>query len=176
VAKFRPKGLPPQSDLDERPKAARPQDVVRDEHPFFCFKHIDKSTKQSYGFLLNSAEAKEVLDFACDMAQKSWTEIEQETTGGRDGHRKHHEQSIEEIERCARLDLTRRELDRVIGDAPLFRFRLGNKKRLWGFRSGQVFHAIWLDRKHAVYKLDEEKPVRARKERRKKRSKKKGAG
>ncbi|HEV7615417.1 MAG TPA: hypothetical protein VGO36_04235 [Solirubrobacterales bacterium] len=153
----------------ELPKAS-PRKVSRqDAHPFFCFKHIDKSTKGSYGFALNTAESKEVLDFACEMAQHTWTQIEQMTTGGRNGHRKHHEQSVEEIERCARQDLTRRELDEVIGDAPLFRFRLGNKKRLWGFRSGQVFHAIWLDRKHAVYKLDEEKPKRARKERRKKR-------
>lgn len=154
----------------ERPKATLPKAIDRQAHPFFCFKHVDKSTKQkNYRFVLSEPEAKEVLDFACLMAQHTWTEIEQMTTGGRNGHRKHHEQSIEEIERPPRQDLERRELDRTIGDEPLFRFRLGNKKRLWGFRKGQVFHAIWLDRNHGVYKLDDEKPVRARKKRRQKR-------
>lgn len=168
MARNRVKARPPQRPA-ERPKAPAPRPARQDEHPFFCFKHIDKSTREGYAFRLSDAEAKEVLEFVCEMAQHTWTAIEQMTTGGRDGHRKHHEQPVEDVESCARSDLERRELDRVIGDAPLFRFRLGNKKRLWGFRSNRIFHVIWLDRDHLVYKLDSEKPLKARKERRRKR-------
>lgn len=152
MSKRRAKARAPKGPA-ERPKAAPPKVSRKDAHPFFCFKHIDKSTKQSYGFVPSATEAKEILSFACEMAQLSWAAIEQQTTGGKNGHRKHHEQSIETIERCARLDLARRNLDELIGDAPLFRFRLGGKKRLWGFRTGRVFHAVWWDTDHAVYKV-----------------------
>lgn len=137
----------------ERPKAAQPKSSRQQEHPFFCFKHIDKSTKKSYGFVPSEAEAKEILSFACNMAQLTWREIEQQMTGGKKAHRKHHEQPVETVEKCARDDLTRLGLDEVFGDAPLFRFRLGGKKRLWGFRSGRVFHAVWWDTNHAVYEV-----------------------
>lgn len=60
--------------------------------------------------------------------------------------------SIETVEKCAQDDLARLGLDEIIGDAPLFRFRLGGRKRLWGFRSDRVFHAVWWDTDHAVYK------------------------
>jgi len=138
----------------ERPKAVARKTSRQDAHPFFCFRHIDKSTKQSYKFAPSPQEAKEILAFACEMAQLTWSAIEQQTTGGRNGHRKHHEQPVETIERCAQKDLTRRGLDELIGDAALFRFRLGGKKRLWGFRTGRVFHAIWWDTDHAVYKTE----------------------
>lgn len=151
MTRKRAKARPPKGVV-ERPKAVAPRPSRQDEHPFFCFRHIDKSTKQSYKFAPSPQDAKEILGFACEMAQLTWSAIEQQTTGGRNGHRKHHEQSIETIERCARLDLTRRGIDELIGDAPLFRFRLGGKKRLWGFRTGRVFHAIWWDTDHAVYK------------------------
>jgi hypothetical protein len=36
----------------------------------------------------------------------------------------------------------------------MFRFRVAGGKRLWGFRNGRVFHAIWWDPDHAVYPTD----------------------
>jgi hypothetical protein len=153
----------------ERPKTPQPKVARQQEHPFFCFKHIDKSTKETYKFVLTGAEAKEVLDFACQMAQSKWQDIEQMSTGGKKRRPLHHDRPLETIEACAKKDLVRRQLDETIGDRPLFRFRLRGEKRLWGFRSGQVVHAIWFDREHGVYEQDKDKPVRARKERRKKR-------
>ncbi len=34
-------------------------------------------------------------------------------------------------------DLKKARLDRIFGDDDMFRFRLGGKKRLWGFRKGR---------------------------------------
>jgi hypothetical protein len=152
------------------PKAARqlPYDRSKD-HPYFCFKHVDTSTSERYKFVLSEAEAKEILDFACKMSQQSWLDIEQMSTGRKKRSPLHHDHPVENIETCAQNDLIRRHLDETLGDRPLFRFRLGGEKRLWGFRSGQVFHAIWFDREHDVYEQDKNKPRRARKERRKKR-------
>lgn len=152
------------------PKAAPLAYDRSKDHPFFCFKHVDTSTREQYKFVLNEAEAKELLDFACKMAGLSWLDIEQMATGsGKKRRPLHHDQPVDTIEMCAQNDLIRRELDTTIGDRPLFRFRLGGEKRLWGFRDGQVFHAIWFDREHGVYEQDKDKPLRARKERRKKR-------
>jgi hypothetical protein len=33
----------------------------------------------------------------------------------------------------------------------MFRFRLGGKARLWGFRSERIFHVVWWDPDHRVY-------------------------
>lgn len=33
----------------------------------------------------------------------------------------------------------------------IFRFRLSNKTRLWGFRSGDLFRVLWYGPKHKVY-------------------------
>ena len=153
----------------DAPKAAPlPFDRATD-HPYFCFKHVDRSTTEDYKFELSQVEAKEIVDFACQMAQHPWRDIEQMSTGGKRRRPLHHNQPVETIEAHAKRDLNRRGLADLIGDRPLFRFRLGGEKRLWGFRSGQVFHAIWLDRNHGVYEQDKDKPVRARKERRRKR-------
>lgn len=155
--------------LSDTPRAAPlPFDRATD-HPYFCFKHVDTSTSEQYKFVLTEAESKELIEFACKMAGQSWRDIEQMSTGGKKRRPLHHDQAVNSIEACAKRDLNRRDLADIIGDRHLFRFRLGGEKRLWGFRSGQVFHVIWLDREHGVYKLDEEKPLRARKERRKKR-------
>jgi hypothetical protein len=157
----------PQSDM---PKAVPPSFDRATDHPYFCFKHVDKSTKEQYKFVLSEAEAKELIEFACTMAGQSWREIEQMSTGTKAKRRPlHHDQDVDTIEASAKRDLNRRKLSDTIGDRSLFRFRLGGEKRLWGFRTGQVFHAIWLDREHGVYKQDKDKPLRARKERKKKR-------
>lgn len=168
MPKKRAKARPPKGP-SERPKASQPKVSRKNVHPFFCFKHVDTSTNEQYKFVLSEAEAKEIVDFACQMAQQTWRDIEQMSTGSGKRRPLHHDQARDTIETRAQNDLVRRELDETIGDRPLFRFRLGGEKRLWGFRSGQVFHAIWLDRAHGVYEQDKDKPVRARKQRRRKR-------
>jgi len=63
---------------------------------------------------------------------------------------KHHYQPVESIDADAQNDLSRRQLADTFGDAPLFRFRLSGKKRLWGFRTERVFHVVWWDWNHKV--------------------------
>lgn len=67
---------------------------------------------------------------------------------------KHHYQPVESIVSGAQHDLSRRKLDEIFGDAPLFRFRLSGKKRLWGFRTERVFHVLWWDWDHQVCPQD----------------------
>ncbi|MBO3743617.1 hypothetical protein [Actinoplanes flavus] len=51
-------------------------------------------------------------------------------------------------ERIAQL-----RLDEVFGDE-IFRFRVANRRRLWGFIAAGVFYILWWDAEHLVYPLD----------------------
>jgi len=64
-------------------------------------------------------------------------------------------------------ELPKRRLSRVIAQRrlqhlslddfdELFRFRLGNKRRLWGILDGDVFYPLWWDADHKVYPLEPE--------------------
>lgn len=63
----------------------------------------------------------------------------------------HHDMPVEVI--CDEAQTRLLELDRLEADA-IFRFRLGNKPRLWGFRHGANFDILWFDREHDVYPTD----------------------
>jgi len=77
-----------------------------------------------------------------------WFEIEAAVSGT--GHRMHHSMEIERI--CDECQDRLLELDKIDGD--IYRFRLGNRRRLWGFRIVSVFHILWYDPEHNVYPVD----------------------
>lgn len=77
-----------------------------------------------------------------------WHEIEAAVTDS--GHRMHHSMEIERL--CDECQTRLLELERVDGD--IYRFRLGNKRRLWGFRMLHVFEILWYDPEHNVYPTD----------------------
>jgi hypothetical protein len=89
-----------------------------------------------------------------EMSALTWANIESHQTGNHGNrHRKHHEMPVTNIEKAAQEDLVRRELDKAF-DGDIFRFRLGGRPRLWGFRRGRVFHAVWWDFEHDVFPTD----------------------
>jgi hypothetical protein len=77
-----------------------------------------------------------------------WHEIEAAITDS--GHRMHHSMQIEVI--CNECQTRLLELEKV--DDDIYRFRLGNNRRLWGFRIVQCFEILWYDPLHQVYPLD----------------------
>jgi hypothetical protein len=85
------------------------------------------------------------------MAKRRWSEIEADRVGSsRNRHKKHHGQAIDTLSDPAKKALAKTKLDEIFGE-DIFRFRLSGEKRLWGFRSGDVFHVLWWDPDHAVY-------------------------
>jgi hypothetical protein len=78
----------------------------------------------------------------------TWQEIESATTST--GHNMHHSMSVESI--CDECQTRLLELEKVDGD--IYRFRLGNRRRLWGFRVLHVFEILWYDPLHNVYPTD----------------------
>lgn len=66
------------------------------------------------------------------------------------GHKMHHGMDVDAITDEAQLRLM--EIDKYT--ETIFRFRLGNKPRLWGFRILADFEVIWFDPEHEIYPTD----------------------
>jgi hypothetical protein len=134
-----------------RPKAlphAAENEMQR--HPSFSFHYAETGGEGLCAFSPAPDDAAELLKFVCDMSRSTWGEIRSMQTGGRDRHRKHHEQPPTSIVDEAQARLLARELDAVMPD-DLFRFRLSGEKRLWGFILDGMFYALWWDAGHGIY-------------------------
>ena len=61
-----------------------------------------------------------------------------------------HNHAIEVGKLCAKARKRLKELN--IDEESLMSMRLGSTRRLWGIRDGQVFHLLFWDPKHLIYK------------------------
>jgi hypothetical protein len=126
-------------------KAAQPPSRMG-QKPVFCFAHVVKDCDPLWAFNPTGDEAVELLEFLRQMGRSTWRDIEEQRV---DGRQKHHFQDAESFDAPARRDFKRSKLGERFGEE-MFRFRLGSKKRLWGFRKDPTFHVIWWDPKHKV--------------------------
>jgi hypothetical protein len=81
----------------------------------------------------------------------TWAEIYAQRTGGRHRHKKNHDMDLniiaaEAFDRWFELGLDDHET--------LFRFKLGNDPRLWGFKIHNKFFIVWWDKKHKIYPVE----------------------
>lgn len=74
-----------------------------------------------------------------------WSEIDRFSSDS--GHRMHHNMDTESI--CEEAQYRMIEIDRY--SDVIFRFRLGNKRRLWGHRVVANFEILWFDPEHKIY-------------------------
>ncbi|MBU3029758.1 hypothetical protein [Paracoccus marinaquae] len=80
-----------------------------------------------------------------EFSQLTWAEID--TFSSDSGHKMHHNMDIESI--CDEAQLRLIEIEKY--QDTIFRFRLGNLQRLWGFRILDEFTVIWYDPTHKIY-------------------------
>lgn len=80
-----------------------------------------------------------------EFARLTWGEIDKFSSDT--GHKMHHNMDTEVIRDEAQLRLM--EIEKY--EDVIFRFRLGNKKRLWGFRELAEFRVVWFDPTHEIY-------------------------
>lgn len=114
----------------------------------WCVRKRDVNGSWSWGETRawDNAEWQSTIEPALDsFAQLTWKEIDAQASG--EGHKLHHAQELQNIspeaqERWLELDLE--EFD------PLFRFRMGNKKRFWGFILQGHFFGVWWEREHRI--------------------------
>ncbi len=89
-----------------------------------------------------------ILPFLEEYKNKMWSEIERENAGG---DKRHKAYEIDVICTEAQTRLIEIELDYL---DEVFRFRLGNKPRFYGFRLQHVFFALWWDGEHKICPTD----------------------
>lgn len=113
--------------------------------------HADREGQWSWGQAREwgyDAWSKVIYPKLQDFEKLLWREIESLTTGT--GHRMHHAMDVDTI--C------KESQDRLVeilkDEDEIYRFRLGNRRRLWGFRIVNVFEILWYDPEHRIYPTD----------------------
>lgn len=89
---------------------------------------------------------EEIKPAFSSFAMMTWGDVDK--CSSESGHRMHHHHELGDLVAEAQnrwVDLGLEQFDTV------FRFRLGGKKRAWGFIAQAHFHFIWWDRQHAIY-------------------------
>lgn len=81
------------------PKTTATPASTAQENPIFCFRHADRRGAAPK-FDPSPEEASEVLSFICELARRSWAEIERDQTGGPNRHKKHHSHPIQDLGLC----------------------------------------------------------------------------
>ncbi|MFI5895617.1 hypothetical protein ACIA5D_36535 [Actinoplanes sp. NPDC051513] len=121
----------------------------------FSFQHADRGHHGAWSWV-SGDEAHELLEFMCNIGRSTWTEVKAQLAGSKGGaHKKHHFQAVNTLNKEAQDRIAQLRLDEVF-DADIFRFRIGNKKRLWGFIAAGVFYVLWWDADHGVYPVEKD--------------------
>ncbi len=87
-----------------------------------------------------------ILPMMTHFSRLTWGEVDH--AGSESGHKMHHGHDTSDLVTEAQqrwIEIGLEEFDYV------FRFRLGGKKRLWGFIVQAHFHLVWWDREHKIY-------------------------
>tara|TARA_R110002020_G_scaffold48855_6_gene139533 strand:+ start:9335 stop:9874 length:540 start_codon:yes stop_codon:yes gene_type:complete len=92
--------------------------------------------------------AKTIMPKLSNWEKLTWGEIDKFSSDT--GHKLHHNMETNVI--CGEAISRLHDLERF--SDVIFRFRLGNKKRLWGFRVVDHFEIIWFDPSHKIYPID----------------------
>lgn len=92
--------------------------------------------------------AEDIHPKLCEWAKLTWAEIDLLTSDTR--HKMHHNMDVDVLWNEAQGRL--KHLEKY--DDTIFRFRLGNKPRLWGFRRVAEFEILWFDPLHEIYPTD----------------------
>jgi hypothetical protein len=75
----------------------------------------------------------------------TWAEIDSHTSDTQ--HKMHHNMRYEDI--CDEAQSRMLEIEKYFDT--LFRFRVGNLERVWGYRITNTFHVLWYDPTHQIY-------------------------
>ena len=122
--------------------------------PTFSFRIVDNTTEDElFGWhLLDEAWARRVLDFLREVSSSTWMEVRAQLGSGKYAkHRLHHDQEASRLTERAQQRLVQ-FYSHMGGE--MFRFRITDLARLWGFVVDGTFYIIWWDPDHKVYPLD----------------------
>lgn len=123
-------------------------------HPAWRLSFLDLDHAGGWSWQVSPVDLREIIGFLSEMERLTWTEVHAQITSSKRGsHRKHHPMPIGQLCTEAQQRLQELQLDDF---DDLFRFRLGNKRRLWGILDEDMFYPVWWDSEHKVYPQDHE--------------------
>ena len=147
MSKGKPKTTIKNSYLAPKAPKALPdmRAVTIDGMPKFSFRFADFEDRVDWSWPSDSTTI-EILKFISEVSKNEWREILMQNSGG---HKKHHHHEFASVCKEARDLIALMKHDERFEE--LFRFRLTGKKRLWGFKQGEVFYPLWWDAEHKIY-------------------------
>lgn len=110
----------------------------------------DRAGKWSWGESRNwdESEWNDVIHPAFRNFQSlTWAEVDNQSSGT--GHKHHHSHEISDLIAEAQVRWVELRLEEF--SDLIFRFRLGGKRRVWGYVVQAHFFIIWWDRNHSIY-------------------------
>ncbi|WP_306204092.1 hypothetical protein [Actinoplanes sp. RD1] len=116
----------------------------------FSLRYADHGYRGAWAWPRGAA-TEEVFSFLCHVGALTWDEIAGQLFSTKRGsHRKHHSQHVDTLCPEARRRIEALKCKQRFGEK-IFRFRVGGRKRLWGFKRDGVFYILWWDAEHRVY-------------------------
>jgi hypothetical protein len=145
------------AQLKELPRPRRLSAIADNSdgrHPAWRLAFLDLEHAGNWSWQLGAEDLHEIVRFLREMERLTWTEIYAQLTSSKRGsHRKHHAMPAAQL--CGEAQRRLEEL-RLDDFDELFRFRLGNMRRLWGIVDDEVFYPVWWNAEHRVYPQDHE--------------------
>ena len=137
------------------PSAATGEESYREKLVRWTVSELDDNSGiEGCRWELSSKETKELLTFLDTVFKKTWKECLTETVmSGKKKRARNHDHDVSTLGKDAQARI--RQLPEA--EERIFRFRLSNETRLWGFRSDDLFRVLWYDPEHQVYPLDNDK-------------------
>jgi hypothetical protein len=135
----------------DTPKAIAPKSLFR-MHMTWCTTQSDLEGIWSWGEPRAWSQDEwetEINPKFREYEKQKWAEIDAHNSGT--GHKMHHEQEVHTLTKEAQERWIEKNLEQF---ETAFRFRLGGKKRAWGYRLQAHFHLVWWERNHKIYPLD----------------------
>lgn len=138
--------------LPERiPRTSWQGDKAEDCPPRFSFEVLDRAYSGDWGWeLCDDADKAKLFTFLHEVGKMKWSEIRRWTAGSsKKRWPKYHSQPFASVCQDAQRRLGELKHDEQF--ETLVRFRVDQKKRLWGYEVDGVFYLLWWDPEHKVY-------------------------
>jgi hypothetical protein len=126
----------PNKSLQIKAPASK-QESPEQQPPYFSLQHLNRK------FCLSLCETEEKAAFADTLhklSQLPWSQLKQQPRHGLG------------YEKIARNPIKSGIPSHIKADVIFIAFRFHAKKAMVGYRSGHVFHVVWLDRSFKLYK------------------------
>ncbi len=142
--KNRPKSK--KQSVEKKPIIAKQNESFLNDYPYWSFKKTDNTF-----YKWQIGDAKELVSELKAYEGLTWNEILSASGGKKKGRgTNNHSIQISELIQEAQKRLVELNFD---NEDVIFSLRISARKRLWGFRQGNILEIVWFDTNHEIYPI-----------------------